>query len=321
MVSQASIILGVDGGGTKSTAWLAVREPDSAVGAMQFRVLGRGAAGPANPHSAGFDDALEHVKHAILSAFSAAHLPLQTAHNACLCLAGAGRIEEQQRIANWAKEQGIANNIHVISDVQAVLAAIDETPPADHPPLNKIALICGTGSMAYGTTATGRSFRCGGWGYLLDDPGSGYWLGQQALALACQSADGRSHEPALLESILRKINCTLPEQIIGWTYGHANPRQRIAGLAPLVCDLAACSSPINAVLDDGAHRLASLVQTVRHNLGMEHYVLAVAGGLICNQSHYAQRVLEALEKADCPPLSVNIIREPVQGALRIAMQL
>ena len=42
-------------------------------------------------------------------------------------------------------------------------------------------VLSGTGSVAFGIDASGESAHSGGWGYLLDDGGSGYWLGLEML--------------------------------------------------------------------------------------------------------------------------------------------
>ncbi len=44
-----------------------------------------------------------------------------------------------------------------------------------------VAVIAGTGSAAWGRNADGGEARAGGWGYLLGDEGSGYWLGREAV--------------------------------------------------------------------------------------------------------------------------------------------
>ena len=62
-----------------------------------------------------------------------------------------------------------------------------------------VVLIAGTGSMAYGRDATGAHARSGGWGRLLADEGSGYWLGHQLLRRIVQAADGRAPKTALTE--------------------------------------------------------------------------------------------------------------------------
>jgi len=47
-----------------------------------------------------------------------------------------------------------------------------------------IVVLAGTGSIAYGASRDGRTARSGGFGSLLADEGSGYWLGHQALRAA-----------------------------------------------------------------------------------------------------------------------------------------
>ena len=54
-----------------------------------------------------------------------------------------------------------------------------------------VVLIAGTGSIAYGVNHDGFAARAGGWGYVLGDEGSGYWIGRQALAAVVREADGR----------------------------------------------------------------------------------------------------------------------------------
>ena len=63
--------------------------------------------------------------------------------------------------------------MRIVHDTQLILAAADVQ--------DGIALISGTGSVAWGRTPDGRTARAGGWGYLLGDEGSGYWVGRQAV--------------------------------------------------------------------------------------------------------------------------------------------
>jgi N-acetylglucosamine kinase-like BadF-type ATPase len=64
--------------------------------------------------------------------------------------------------------------------------------------------IAGTGSSTFGVNASGESWRAGGWGQLISDEGSGYWLGVQAMQTAVRAFDGRL-PPTLL---LRKVETT-----------------------------------------------------------------------------------------------------------------
>ena len=53
--------------------------------------------------------------------------------------------------------------------------------------------------MAYGRTASGASLRVGGWGHLLGDEGSGYWIGLEAIKAALKSWAGVI-PPTMLEA-------------------------------------------------------------------------------------------------------------------------
>ena len=55
----------------------------------------------------------------------------------------------------------------------ALVAAVGHAPG--------IVIIAGTGSIAYGRNARDEAARAGGWGYVLGDEGSGYWIGRHAL--------------------------------------------------------------------------------------------------------------------------------------------
>jgi N-acetylglucosamine kinase-like BadF-type ATPase len=136
-LSDCPYIIGVDGGGTKTVAWIAPLDDD-----MNSVVLGRGQSGPGNPRAVGFEVAQANIAAAIEAAFADAKLPSQTAATACFGLAGAGRAIEQQRIVAWGQQRGIARSVAVTGDAEPILAAAS-------PDNCGIALICGTGSLAW----------------------------------------------------------------------------------------------------------------------------------------------------------------------------
>ena len=56
-----------------------------------------------------------------------------------------------------------------------------------------IVAISGTGSNVFGVNAAGDSWRCGGWGHILGDEGSGYWIGLGAIRAALAHRNLKSH--------------------------------------------------------------------------------------------------------------------------------
>ena len=71
--------------------------------------------------------------------------------------------------------------VTVVHDTRLVLAAAGLEAG--------IALIAGTGSVAYGRANNGREAMAGGWGWLLGDEGSGAWLVREAAREVLRRAD------------------------------------------------------------------------------------------------------------------------------------
>ena len=159
------IILGVDAGGTKTVAWLAAAQLGG-----DFEVLGRGTSGSGNPMCIGRATALENVNKAIVSASANAGLPISDVAQIVVGMAGAGRVEVQREVLLRLRQQTAIKQIDVIPDVELIL-------PAAFPDCEGIAVISGTGSIVHGVRGNRRT-RVGGWGFRVEDQGSGNWFGQ-----------------------------------------------------------------------------------------------------------------------------------------------
>ena len=200
-----------------------------------------------NPLSVGFDQATQAIHEAISTARTNAQLADQRAARAVLSIAGAANRDMAERFIAWARTIGLADRIAIVSDVLPILAA-------GTPDCCGVALISGTGSSAFGRAADGRAKRCGGWGYLLGDEGSGYAIGRAALQLALRSF-GRRHcrSRAWPRPFSARLGVKSVTELTRAIYGNANPRQAIAALAPLV-STAADQGDTDAcrILDDAA---------------------------------------------------------------------
>jgi N-acetylmuramic acid 6-phosphate etherase len=303
-VLQTDLLLGIDGGGSTTRTLLADRS-----GAL----LGAGAAGPSNHQAIGFDAATQAIQSAIDAAFREAGVDRARPIAAiCLGLAGAGRPADRRQFEAWAARLGIAQRCAVVSDAELVLAA--GTPDGWG-----VALICGTGSIAWGRAPDGRSARAGGWGYLLGDEGSGYDLALRALRLATQTADGRAAAPALLQAALDHWSLQAPEQLIGHIYRPETTRAEIAALAQSIVALAESGEPAAvSLLENAAHELARLVLAVARKLDLIGPPVALAGGLLGTSQHL-RRSIAAIVGVDLEkPIYVE---EPARGAVKIAQQL
>ncbi len=301
---MSDLLLGVDGGGSRTRALLADRSGS---------IIGSGAAGSSNYQAIGFTAASEAISAAIAearySAGIADDLPIAAA---CFGLAGVARPLDQARFIAWCEQHRVARQVRVVNDAELLLAA-------SNPDLWGIALICGTGSICYGRHPDGRVARSGGWGYLLGDEGSGYAIAIHALRLATQTADGRANTPGLLDLVLNHWHLTEPPQLITHVYQGGVARADIAALAQPIAALADAGDPgAGLVIDHAAEDLACMVTVVVQNLALERPPIALAGGVF-NSSRRLWPAVLARVKAELG--SVTQVDDPARGALVIARHM
>lgn len=101
-----------------------------------------------------------------------------------------------------------------------------------------IFIIAGTGSM--GLSYRNNEFkRVGGWGYLLGDEASAYWVAKQLLNEYTKQVDGRKEKTKLVDYVKRYCNLDDDYAIISHVSNTlGNKRDEIAKLAPIVYQLA-----------------------------------------------------------------------------------
>jgi N-acetylmuramic acid 6-phosphate etherase len=302
-----ALVIGVDGGATKTVAWLAPRGDGAPP-------LGVGTAGPGNPRSVGFAEAERQVDLAIASAFADAGLARRPVTVAGLALAGAGRADERDRIQAWAERIGIATRVLVTDDVESVLAAGGDGEGS------AIALVCGTGTVALGKNAAGAVDRAGGWGYLLGDEGSGYAIATAGLRAAVRAADGRAHRTALTEAFLAHFGVTAPADLVGRIYGPGMTREGIAALAAVVFEAAARDRTAARIIKAASADLVRLVTTLGGRLGIEPgtFALVMAGSVLVQQPAFRASVVAGVRAAGLVPSRVRLVTDPVAGAVSLA---
>ena len=302
-------VLGIDGGGTKTTAWLAHAAKSAGQAAC-----GVGTAGPSNPHSIGFDEAIKNLDRAVDAAFSSAKIAPGTVSAAVLALAGSDRNENRQLLNCWAANRRLARRFSLVSDVLPVLTA--GTPAGWG-----VALIAGTGSFCYARTPDGRTAKAGGWGYLLGDEGSAYGMALAGLRSAVRAVDGRDPPTRLLDAFLDHLGLQHADQLVDAVHCRAKDRSAIAALARVVMDTAeAGDQAAQQVVAQAAEALAAMVLAVVRGLDLEpgRFPLALAGGPLVHRPGFRQLVISRLEKLALHPQPVALVPEPAAGAVAMA---
>src|SRR5688572_29035010 len=196
-MDKRTLLLGVDGGGTRCRARLTSWAGD---------VLGESVAGPANIRF-GLEQSFVAVLQATAECLEKADLPLGDAERivACLALAGASEPDE------LAKARAYKNPFHkalITTDAHAACTGA-------HGGRDGAIIIVGTGSIGWGMRH-GRAVRVGGWGFPLSDEGSGAWLGREALRRVLLAHDSRAEWSGLLTSLFKKFHGN-PHEIVRWS--------------------------------------------------------------------------------------------------------
>lgn len=324
----AQLALGVDGGGSKTVAWLGQRK-DAEPGiecdplVLGIAVLGIGEGGPSNQRAVGFESACRQILLAIENAFRHAGLGQECLSQACFCLAGAGREEERTRVIRWAVETGIARSVHVVHDGEAMLAAADISAGDN---IAGISLISGTGSLAWGRTSQGRTARCGGWGHLIDDSGSGYAIGSECLAAIARHVDCRGPSTKLTPAVLERYQLQRPAQLIELIYSAKEKSRQIATLSPLVFELAESDPIASGIIARAAEALATAVLSVQSQLNDRQLQaatswidLAVGGSVLTNQHAFRAAVIDRILRGGANLRTVTVVSHPALGALKLAL--
>lgn len=305
-----TLVVGVDGGGTKTEAWLARINP-----AGTPEVIGRGLAGSSNPRAVGTELALANLADAVDGARADAGLPQASVRLAVLAMSGAGHATVREQIGAWALARGMAEEIRFEHDAEPVLA---EGTPAGQ----GIALIVGTGSAAIGADVHGTKHVVGGWGYHYGDEGSAYWIGREALVAVARAADGRSGPTTLVDALTTNLGVADGRAILGALEQTGNVRGAMARLA-VEAERAACAGDATAlaIVKRGADELATMTATLAARLEMgSRFPLALAGGVICGSELMRNELAAALAARGLQPEPVMTVPNPVAGCLKLAQR-
>jgi len=307
--AKTALVLGIDAGGTKTAACVA-----RVAGGGSFRILGKGKAGAGNPVAVGFEEATQNIERAMAAACRNAGLVPRKLNFAVLAGAGSGTAERQAALLEWMRSKQVASCVEIVPDPLAVLAAAS-------PSLWGIALVAGTGSIAWGQDRRQRSARAGGWGYFLGDQGSGYQIGLAALRAVCRAADGLDHPTQLTQFVFSELRLKSVAELPGYTAKLAGDPQRVAGLARGVVKIARSGDIVaSRIVEQAARDLAELVAGVARRLGFDGpFPLALSGGVLSRSIFFRENVLAKLKLYNFAPEPIEVVREPLMGCIRLAI--
>jgi len=288
-----SLVLGVDVGGTYTRARL-VRDgavvADAEAGSSSLTAAGRERA------TAAVRDLLD-------------RLPVEagTVDSVCVGSAGSGSPEARAFLEEHLGPLARNGSVRLVNDVRLVLAAagLDDG----------IAVVAGTGSNCVGVL-DGREERAGGWGWLLGDEGSAFWVVREAVREVLRRDDDHAPPGALGATLLTAADCPDARSLLQTFYDDPGP-PAWAGHAAAV--LGSGDAYVDTLLRDTADAIAGMVVDCARRLSAPADLPAVlAGGMLTGHAGLAEATRARLRELR-PVASSEVVDEPpVAGAVRLA---
>lgn len=202
-------------------------------------------------------------------------------------------------------------NVTVVHDSRLLLAAGGAS--------TGVAVIAGTGSAAWGRNTAGEEARAGGWGYLLGDEGSGYWLGREAVRHSLRRMNQGLPEDQLTAALLAACGVDHPNRLIALFHSPETGRRFWAQQARLVVDAAAAGhAPSQELLDQAGQDLAGLAAQALRKLGIDGPVI-LGSGLGMNVVPLQDAFRTYLAAAGVTDVRV-LHQDPVFGVLRLVSE-
>ncbi|MGC9992726.1 MAG: BadF/BadG/BcrA/BcrD ATPase family protein [Candidatus Cybelea sp.] len=293
------VFVGVDAGGSHTIAALARGEE-----------LLRTVAGPgANPNLIGIEAAAQSIERCVarvLEGESPAAIGIGVAG------AGGERIAALLRASLSRAFPGA--RIALCHDARIALRAA--LPEGDG-----LVLIAGTGSIAYAEIGE-KTFRAGGYGYLLGDKGSGYAIGAAALRQLLAAMERGAADNAMLGELAAHVGTSDRSGILARIYQSSMPVADIAACAPLVLRHAAGGDELSTgIVQRAAQSLCELIRRVTLRCPTHALPVVFSGGLLREGNALTQALERRIAAAS---LDVRVLPgrvEPCIGALYEARRL
>lgn len=295
--------IGIDGGGTNSRI-LAVDE--------QQNVLFNSSGKSTNLASNSKQFVKDSLVFLLDECWKATGLSKEECAGFCIGSAGLDSESSVAAMQEIIESLGFSCPITVVNDSVLALRAADKTGTG-------VIVISGTGSIACGMAGDGSLIRCGGWGHLLDDGGSAYWIGKEAMRRSLMCYDAEEGETILCEYIPKEFGVSHITECVDHIYSDFN-KTMLAKLSMIVHQAAKEGDGISlSILQDAAKELAALAQAVMHRIRQHVPVVIVSGSTILNNDILFQMFQDVMQEMT-PHIQIQKLQQkPVWGAINLAM--
>jgi N-acetylglucosamine kinase-like BadF-type ATPase len=298
------VILGIDGGGTRTRASIMLGE----------RVLAHAENGSIKRLRVGAEAAEANLRALMKEVYALAGV---TSVEAASCGVASASMPGVKEWITAVFEDFKAGRSEVVGDEVIALDAAFHGGPG-------ILQIAGTGSNTIGRAADGSRECAGGWSSRLGDEGSGYWIGLHSVREALHAHD-REEPTQILTKVGEIWGTPSIDDLVN--LGDSTPGPDFAALAPAISELAQAGDPVAVkILARAASDLVEFVLLVRSKLRSKHNItgevpVAWTGGVIEQMTLVREAFFAGLKAAapEMPVLPTSAVS--LEGALWRARRL
>lgn len=266
-----SIVLGIDGGGTKTTGVIARSTGE---------ILAEVTVGATNPNSVTSGSVKKELSFLLEKLKEDDDIAYSRINHIFAGIAGASHKKTRSEIR--AMIRNLTNNNFPVTVHHDAISALYSGTLGEA----GIVQIAGTGSVTYGVTNEGKDARVGGWGHLFSDHGSGYAIGRDALEKVFLAYDGYPIESSITNKVLAELKVQTVPHIIREVYHSGDEKTVIASLSKVVFEAAdEGDSQAKEILWKNGEKLGHSIKTLLKKLfsqplrSGEHLSVVLVGGL------------------------------------------
>ena len=235
----------------------------------------------------------------------------------CIVIGSAGaKIPENARLTREIfTKLGYEKKLVIMSDGELLLAAETRGRPG-------AVVISGTGSVGFAINHEGAVLRCGGWGHLIDDGGSGYRIGMDAVDATLRHVDGRGRATVLTEMLQKHFGIEEMPQILDIVYSPSFTKKKIAAAALIVAEAAKKGDPAAIEIEvRAAGALSEIAGAMIRNAGLHNRKLILSGSVILRNDNIRRRFCENV-LAEFPEVEIaEAGKNPEIGAAFLAREM
>jgi N-acetylglucosamine kinase-like BadF-type ATPase len=297
--SEARYLLGVDGGATKTLA---------AVLDLEEGAVHLGHGGPSNEDAVGAGSAVQALLGAAEQAIAGAGIAADRLGAAVLAIAGTDTAAIASSVRSARTDSWL-----VVNDVVAAWATATGGGPG-------VAVISGTGSNVFGVGPDGRGWRAGGWGHLLGDEGSGYWLGIESIKAALRDREASGPATALSDAAPAFFGAGSVEALASSVYSKPLTKGEIAALAAETARLAGEGDAVaRGLYERGAAELGVQIAAVVGQTGLTgSFPVGLIGSAFKAGEVFVEPLTRAIHEHSPEALVAPVAMAPVGGSLLLA---